>query len=171
MKSAFFRGFIDGSLSTLGIVIGASSASTPVIVAAAIGGTLANSISNLLSAFSAERVNEYEKLRQVEQALVTKSLKNTVKEHRILTNTFKKGGIDGIATMLGGIIPVFPYLFFNNSRVFLISTGLVVMLIGIFGIYIGKVSRKNLLLSGIKMAVFGLLVATLVYLLQLFIIP
>ena len=50
------RGLIDGSLSALGVVIGASgSADASVIIAAGLGGGIANGLSNILGAFTAEK--------------------------------------------------------------------------------------------------------------------
>jgi VIT1/CCC1 family predicted Fe2+/Mn2+ transporter len=41
----------------------------------------------------------------------------------------------------------------------------------LIGIYLGKVSRRNILLSGLKMAGFGIAVAVAVYFIQLLIAP
>ena len=49
------RGLIDGSLSTFGVVIGASGGDVSIIIAAGIGGGVANGISNILGALTAER--------------------------------------------------------------------------------------------------------------------
>lgn len=116
MTGKFLRGFVDGSLSTLGIVINTSSATSAIIIAAALGGTLANGISNLLSAYTAEGVKQYKKLRGIEQAVV-------------------------------------------------------VAMVAFVGIYLGKLSGRNIVLSGLKMAALCIALPSLVYLVQLFIVP
>ena len=83
MIGNFLRGYIDGSLSTLGIVVGASSAESPVIVAAAVGGTIANGIANILSASSAAKAEYHGELREVEKAMVDKNLSGTVIDKKI----------------------------------------------------------------------------------------
>lgn len=170
MISNFLRGYVDGSLSTLGIVIGASSASPSIIIAAAVGGTLANGISNVLSAISAAGAEQYKELRDVEKAMVGKELKGSEPDRKIGRQTVIAGGADGLATIIGGAIPIMPYLFLTGLQAMSVSTGLVVMTVFLIGMYLGKLSKRNILLSALKMAVFGVVVAAVVYLIQSFIV-
>ena len=171
MTSKFLRGFIDGTLSTLGIVIGAASASNVVIIAAALGGMLANGISNLLSAFSAEGAEQYQELRRIEEAMVSREMKGSELDRRISRRTLASGIVDGAATIVGGGIPILPYLFLPPFEAMLVAIGVVVTIISLVGIYLGKLSRRNIVLSALKMATFGLVVAATVYLLQSLIVP
>ncbi|MFO7761678.1 MAG: VIT1/CCC1 transporter family protein [Thermodesulfobacteriota bacterium] len=171
MISKFFRGFIDGALSTLGIVVGASSASSSVIIAAGIGGAFANGISNVLSAFSAERVDQYKELRKIEKAMVAKELKGSAVEENIHLVTLHAGMIDGLATIVGGALPISPYFWLASGPAMIVSSSLVVVSILGVGMYLGKVSRRSMFIYGIKMALFGILVAVAVYYIQLLIVP
>ncbi len=166
MIGKFFRGFIDGALSTLGIVIGASSASSSVIIAAGIGGAFANGISNVLSAFSAERVEQYRELREIENAMVVKELKDSAVEDSMHQETLHAGVIDGLATIVGGALPIFPYFWLEPWPAMLVSSLLVVGCIFAIGMHLGRVSRRSMLIYGLKMAVFGILVAVAVYYIQ-----
>jgi predicted membrane protein (TIGR00267 family) len=165
------RGFMDGSLSTLGIVIGAYAAAGPVIIAAAVGGTLANGISNALSAFSATEAEQYSKMRSIEEAMVSKELKGSAIERRIRIDALIASAADGVATIIGGAIPVLPYLFLKSPQSMFLAAGLVIMMIFLIGIYLGKVSRRNILLSALKMAFFAVAIAVAVYLIQSVITP
>ena len=171
MMSSLIRGFIDGSLSTLGIVIGASSASSVVIIAAALGGTLANGFSNLLSAFSAEGAEQYRELRRVEQAMVSKDMKGSELDRQVSKKTITIGAVDGLATIMGGGIPILPYLFLPTSEAMLVAIGMVVAVTFAIGVYLGKLSKRNVILSALKMALFCVVVAAAVYLLELLIVP
>ena len=171
MLGKFFRGFLDGSLSTLGIVIGAYSASSSLIIAAGIGGALANGISNVLSAFSAERADEYRQLRKIESAMVAKELKNSEAEYLIHKRTLRIGLVDGFATIIGGAVPVLPYLWLDPYEAMFVASGLVVGGIFAIGVYLGRLSKRNILLYGTKMAMFGIVTAVVVYLIQWAIIP
>ncbi|MFP3974918.1 MAG: VIT1/CCC1 transporter family protein [Chloroflexota bacterium] len=170
-RAKFFRGFVDGGLSTLGIVIGASSAESAVIVAAGVGGALANAVSNVLSAFSAEGAERYDNLRQVEKAMVDRDLKDTRLEMENSRLTLKAGVIDGIATMFGGAIPILPYIWLQTSQAIFVSTGVVIAAISLIGVHLGRVSRRNIFVSVIKMAFYAILVAVAVYFIQKAIIP
>ena len=76
MERQLVRGFIDGSLSTLGVVIGASGAEISIIIAAGIGGGVANGLSNVFGAFTAERIEEEMQIVKIERAML-KNLKET----------------------------------------------------------------------------------------------
>ncbi|MFC1946292.1 VIT1/CCC1 transporter family protein [Chloroflexota bacterium] len=166
MIGNFLRGYIDGSLSTLGIVVGASSAESPVIIAAAVGGTIANGIANILSANSAAKAEYHGELREVEKAMVGKDLTGTAIDKKIGRQSMFAGMADGLATVVGGAIPIFPLLFLSGNQALFTSIGLVVLSVAIIGIYLGKVSRRNLIISGLKMALYGISVAVAVYFVQ-----
>lgn len=171
MTGKFLRGFVDDSLSTLGIVIGASAASSAIIIAAALGGTLANGISNLLSAYSAEGVEQYKELRRIEGAMVSKDMTGSEPERQVSKKALKIGAVDGSATIIGGGIPILPYLFLPTSDAMLVAIGVVVVAVSVIGIYLGKLSRRNIILSAFKMAVLCIAVAGVVYLIQSLIVP
>jgi len=171
MIGKFLRGFVDGSLSTLGIVIGASAASNVIIIAAALGGTLANGISNLLSAYSAEGVEKYKELRRIEEAMVSKDMKGSEPERQVPRKTLTIGAVDGSATIIGGGIPILPYLFLPTFDAMLVAIVVVVVAVSVIGVYLGKLSRRNIILSALKMAAFCIVVAGVVYLIQWLIIP
>ncbi len=171
MTGKFLRGFIDGSLSTLGVVIGASAAPDAVIIAAAVGGTLANGMSNLLSAFAAEGAEQYQELRRTEEAMVSRDMRGTEPDRQISRRTLRAGATDGLATIVGGGIPILPYLFLTPSEAMLVATGTVVAGVAAIGAYIGRLSRRNIVLSALKMAILCVAVAIVVYLVQSLIVP
>jgi predicted membrane protein (TIGR00267 family) len=151
MIGNFLRGYIDGSLSTLGIVVGASSADSSVIIAAALGGTIANGIANLLSASSAAKAEYHGELREVEKAMVDKDLAGTVIDRKIGRQSMFAGIADGLATIVGGAVPILPMLFLSGNQALFTSIGLVVLSVIIIGIYLGKISRRNIVISALKM--------------------
>lgn len=170
MIAKFLRGFIDGSLATLGIVIGASSAAPSIIIAAAVGGTLANTLSNALSSLSATGAEQYGELRSVERAMVASDLSGTSLERAIGRRVVLGGVVDGAGTLVGGILPTLPYLLDLPSPAF-VAVGVVAGATGVVGLYMGKVAKRNLLFSAAKMVVFAGVIAAAVYFVQLLIVP
>jgi predicted membrane protein (TIGR00267 family) len=164
--SKLLRGFMDGSLSTLGIVIGAYAASDSVIIAAAVGGTIANGISNALSAYSSAEAEQYSEMRSIEDAMVSRELKGSAIERKIRRNTLISSAADGLASIFGGAIPIIPYLLLKPPQSMFLASGLVILMIFLIGIYLGKISKRNMLLSALKMALFAIVVAVVVYLIQ-----
>jgi predicted membrane protein (TIGR00267 family) len=170
MIAKFLRGFIDGSLATLGIVIGASSATSSIIIAAAIGGTVANTLSNVLSAISATGAEEYGELRSVERAMVAHDMKGTSLERAIGRRAALGGVVDGIGTLAGGILPVLPYLL-HLPHPALVAVGIVTGATGVVGLYMGRITKQNLFFSAAKMVVFAGVIAVAVYFVELLIVP
>ncbi len=167
MISNFIRGFIDGALSTLGVVIGASSGNASIIIAAGTGGAVANGISNILGAYTASRADRYREMGEIERAMGHRSLRHSVLADKINSETTKRGIIDGIATILGGMMPVTPYIIgINPSTALFVSAGITLSLMFALGLYMGKVSKESLILSGTKLLVLGAVTAGFVYLLQ-----
>ena len=84
-KRYLIRGFIDGVLSSLGVVIGASTAigatvgsnnataASAIIIAAGIGGGIANGLSNILGASVGEKLVKEIELGEIEKAIDRKS--------------------------------------------------------------------------------------------------
>ncbi len=171
MRRYIFRGLIDGSLSALGVVIGAQGASIGVIVAAGIGGGVANGLSNILGAFTAEKSEAERKLAEIQKAMIVyPELRKTELYRDMLKSTILSGVADGIATIVGSLIPVIPFalaLFFhiNKTDALIMAVALTLTLLFAIGGYMGKISKSNLILSGFRMAVAGMataLVCTLI---------
>ena len=160
------RGLIDGSLSTLGVVLGAAISGDPlIVVSAGLGGGIANGLSNILGALSAERAGVMIKLKKSEDHMVghNVNLKETEiykKERKIV---MRSGLYDGISTTMGAILPVAPFYLFDFTSAIYASVILTLALLFIIGIYIGKLSRENLVFAGAKMAAFGLATAAVAY--------
>jgi predicted membrane protein (TIGR00267 family) len=93
-------------------------------------------------------------------------LKGSELDQKIGKQTIIAGGADGFATIIGGAVPIMPYIFLSGLKAMSVSIGVVVVSVFLIGMYIGKLSKRNILLSALKMAVFGLLVAAVVYLIQ-----
>lgn len=167
------RGLIDGSLSTLGIVLGAAISGDPkVIIAAGLGGGIANSISNILGALTAEKAGVMQELLEYEKAMVGSKvqLKNTKIYEKRQRKILKSGMYDGLFTLIGAMVPVVPFIptfgLDINTAIYASVTATLALLF-ILGAYLGRISKDNLLLSGTKMALFGLVTAILASSLEL----
>ena len=155
------RGIIDGSLSTLGVVIGASGGDSSLIIAAGIGGGIANGLSNILGALTAEKAS-LEKEREMQERSLLKEngyLKKTVFYKRAVHETIVCGFVDGISTMLGSMLPVVPFFIFEPKMAVIVAIIITLAILFALGIFIGRISRENLAISGLKMVIGGVLVA------------
>ncbi|KXB06625.1 hypothetical protein AKJ52_01925 [candidate division MSBL1 archaeon SCGC-AAA382C18] len=165
------RGFVDGALSTLGVVIGASTAigtsadATAIIIAAGIGGGVSNGLSNILGAFMAEKVVAGERLEEMEKAMLKEeALRGTKVDEEFHDKTISGGISDGLATMGGALIPVFPFMLVPIVAISEMSALLSSIIVSLFlfaglGVYIGRVSKENIYYSILKMTAFAGLTA------------
>lgn len=157
----FIRGFIDGSLSTLGVVIGASGAVPIIVITAGLGGSVANGLSNLFGAFTAESAQVEHELSDIEKSMLSEGhLRDTTLHHGMRKRVFFSGVSDGVASISGGLIPVIPFLLiftlgYTNQVALSLSISITISLLFLLGMYLGIVSKRNILLSGAKLALIG----------------
>ncbi|UXM84683.1 TIGR00267 family protein [Methanococcus aeolicus] len=165
------RGIIDGSLSSLGVVIGASGGDISIIIAAGVGGGVANGISNILGALTAERaILEGERASQEKVLLQNEgSLKKSSFYQMAIDKTAVSGMQDGLATALGSIIPVMPFLFLEKNMAIMVSIAITLAILFALGVFIGKISKENLKIYGLKMVIGGVMVAIISFAIERFI--
>lgn len=173
-KRYLIRGFIDGVLSSLGVVIGAStaigatvgsnnaSAASAIIIAAGIGGGVANGLSNILGASVGEKLVKEIELGEIEKAMLKRGgeLHGTVVDEKLNETLWSSAIYDGVATFIGSIIPVLPFivgsLFLITDMISLYASIILSLTIFfILGVYIGKIAREQVIISGLKLVAFG----------------
>lgn len=166
MMRVIIRGLVDGALSSLGVVIGASLAgSTVIALSAGLSGATANGFSNILAAFTAEKTHDYMELRKLEKKML-KSLKGSSSEKRINRDVLKRGALDGLFSVIGGVIPVVPFLFWEVQTALYISVIVVTLLAAGLGIYTSIISKDSMLWSVVKLVGFTLITAGICSLIQ-----
>ncbi len=160
----------DGATTILGIVIGAYVAEITDgfwIVWPCLGATLAMSLSGFVGSYMTEEAERTRKLNSLEKSMLTE-LKNSI--------VGKAGRFASLwAAIIGGLSPAFapilcliPFLlslqglFSTNSAVQIsIVTALSIMFL--LGVFLARISKRNMLLHGIKMLIVGLII-TIVFL-------
>jgi predicted membrane protein (TIGR00267 family) len=153
------RGLVDGALSSLGVVIGAAISNNPTtILSAGLSGATANGFSNILAAFTAEKIGNYKRFQDVERQMI-RTLKGTTIEKKLKRKILRGGMIDGGLSIVGGIIPVFPFFIMGVREALVLSIVLVTLLAAVLGGYTGYFSKENIFYSVVKMVFFTLLTA------------
>ncbi len=163
MERQFVRGFIDGALSVLGVVIGASAGQIDIIISAGIGGGVANGISNVFGAFTAERVQEEREFQKIEKSMLVE-LRETELYKTVRRRVMIRGLVDGISTVIGSIVPVLPFILafiigFSAYLALAMSVSFTAISLGIIGIYFGRISKENIIVSSSKMVLMGIVTA------------
>lgn len=154
------RGIMDGSISTLGVVIGAFNPNVSIIIAAGAAGAVANGLSNILAAFTAEYTGSYQALRELEEATLT-PMAGTIQERRLRFKMMRDALYDGTASIAGGMVPLIPFFIFEGLNALLWAVAVCCLLMGTIGVWIGHLTKKNLLYSFVKLIVITLVTALL----------
>ena len=168
----FVKNGFDGSMTMLGIIVGAwvvNVTQSEIIVTAGLGACLAMGISGLSGAYMTERAERKRDLKNLETAMMTK-LNDSVITDATKFVSFYAAIVDGGSPILTALISLSPFFLVIYGLIAVQSAyiaSLVVTLVTLFmlGIYLGKIAKENALLYGIQTLVAG--VATIAIVLML----
>ncbi len=168
----FIKNGFDGSMTVLGIVVGAWTVDVnrpEVIVTAGLGACLAMGVSGLFGAYMTERAERKNRLKSLEAAMLT-DLSNSIHQEASSFASVYAAIIDGASPMLTATISLIPFIFTWNG-LFLISDAYIASLVLTlatlfsFGLYLGKIAKENILLHGVQTVASGLLIVIIMFVL------
>lgn len=168
LRRYFAMNAFDGSMTSLGVVIGAyiSSISDPRTV---IGVILVSGIAMAVSGFSGtymtESAERNHSLNELEDAMLV-DLNDTIYGQASRFVSIYAAVVDGSAPFLASIPAFIPFYLsmigiLPIGLAFYISIGASLLTLFLLGVFLGRISGGNLLYSGIKMVVAGVAVAIL----------
>jgi predicted membrane protein (TIGR00267 family) len=172
LRRYFAMNAFDGAMTSLGVVIGAyiSGISDPRSI---IGVILVSGIAMMISGFSGTYMTESAErscsLNELEDAMLV-DLDNTIYGRASRFVSVFAAIVDGSAPFLASIPSVLPFFLvpaiMSNTTAFLLSILASLSSLFLLGIYLGKISGNNIIYSGFKMVISGILVAVLALLLN-----
>jgi predicted membrane protein (TIGR00267 family) len=162
------RGLVDGILSTTGVVVGMSiGESQQFIVLASLSAGIANAISNLAGAFTAESADVYHEIDELVRrtGIESKRIKSLRIFKRRISEVYLRGLIDALTTFFGTVIVILPFFFLSAAKAIELSVFLAIFLSFLLGMIIAKLSKESFLEFGLKMCLFSLISIVICYLL------
>lgn len=164
----------DGVLTVLGIVMGSliSGVQNPLILLnAGIGASLALGISGFSSAYFSEKAERKKDLEELEGKML-KEMKGSLRERKLKKIPLKISIVNGLSPFLTGLICILPFAFSSFGTVsvdlaYLSSIGIALGALLFLGYFLGRVSRKNKILSALKMLGVGIITVVILYFLGL----
>lgn len=166
----FVMNAFDGATTILGIVVGAYIAEITeesLMIWSGLGATLAMGLSGFVGAYMTEEAERGRKLQTLEKSMLI-TLENSVVGKASRFAPLWAAIIDGVSPALASLVCLAPFFASSNGLVSLslaiqisIATALSIMFL--LGVFLGKISRRNMLLHGMKMLTVGLII-TLVFL-------
>ncbi len=164
----FVIGFFDGVLTILGMVMGAylSGKSSPeIVLTAGVATALALGISSGWGAYEAERVEQTLEADEKRRMLLTDT-KGCAIDRAHAFATYVSSIVHAIAPIPAAVVPLLPYLFLPPDEAIKATMLIGFSLLFLVGIMMGRIARRNILISGFRMVVAGLLTLALVTLLS-----
>ena len=157
----FVKNGFDGSMTMLGIIVGAwvSNGQPEVVVTAGLGACLAMGISGISGAYMTERAERKRDLKELESAMITK-LDDCVISDATRFVSFYAAIVDGGSPIVTALISLSPFFLLLHGLIAVQGAyfaSLVVTLITLFmlGVYLGKVAKENALLYGFQTLIAG----------------
>ena len=173
----FVMNAFDGALTMLGVIMGAlmthaviTMDSLKVMIGAGIGGSLAMGVSGFFGAYMTERAERARELKHLEVAML-KSLENSIYAKAYRFAIVIAAIIDSVAPMLSAFISLIPLILayigvIPTTYAAIASIVLIFSMLFLLGVFLGKVSKENMIFSGIKMLFAGLITAIISLILQ-----
>ncbi len=173
LRRYFAMNAFDGSMTSLGVVIGAyiSNISDPrAVIGVIIVSGIAMAISGFSGTYLTENAERSSSLDELEDAMLV-NLDDTIYGQASRFVPIFAAIVDGSAPFIASIpsvVPFFLALFglIGVGPAFYASIGASLVTLFMLGVFLGRVSRGNILYSGVKMVVAGVAVALLALLLN-----
>ena len=168
----FVKNGFDGSMTMLGIIVGAwvvNVTRSEIIVTAGLGACLAMGISGVSGAYMTERAERKRDLKDLESAMITK-LDDSVINDATRFVSFYAAIVDGGSPILTAIVSLSPFFFVLHGllaveKAYMVSLAVTLITLFMLGIYLGKIAKENALLYGLQTLVAGVATVTIAMLL------
>ena len=164
----FAMNSFDGILTILGIIIGSyfSLLRDPrIVLGASLGAASAMAVSGAFGAYLTETAERKKKMAELEKHTM-QSLKKSKLAQAEKFGAFVIAAVDGLSPFIAALLVVTP--FFLNIPVqtmYFASVAIAFVMLFLLGIFLGKIAKDNLVISGLKMLVAGLVAGFLGWLL------
>ena len=162
----FAINMFDAILTIIGILIASFFAGVEnlkIVASAAIGASIAMTVSGVWGAYLTEMAERGGKIRSLEKKIAISLKKSPITEAHKFASVFL-GLVDGLLPLIATPIMIFP-LFMNipvNSAYYS-SLAISFFFLFAIGAYLGKISKENILKAGIKMTLIGVICAIVIY--------
>jgi predicted membrane protein (TIGR00267 family) len=163
----FVMNAFDGVLTTLGILLGTFLAGTTnktLLISATIGAAIALGVSGVWGAYLTENAERKRELKELERIMQTK-LRKTKLGRATTAASIIVALVNGMAPFVAAIIIILPFFFANLfatvSIAYYASFALAFSILIALGIFLGNVSKENVLKSAAKMVAAGIVCASI----------
>jgi len=164
----FVMNSFDGAMTMLGVIVGAwasGSVNPRVIIGIGLGASLAMGFSGFSGAYMTERAERKRRLNRLKRAMLT-DLGNTMHGKASHFASLWTALVDAISPFMAAVISMVPF-FLASANLILANTAAilsVILIMGLIfslGLFLGRISKENMLLSGARTLAAGILTAVI----------
>jgi predicted membrane protein (TIGR00267 family) len=171
-RRAFANNSFDGVLTMIGVVMGSfvvGVQDATIVLVTGLSTALAIGISGGWGAYLTESAERRHAIGELEQVTLTELQDTKIGKASDLA-VILVASVDGLSPFLSALIVVVPFFLVPllPSVAYAYYASIAMALLALFGlgIYLGRISKANLILSGIKTTVAGMVCIALSYLLE-----
>lgn len=167
----FVMNSFDGVITMLGVITGAyvTGAEPRLIIGAGLGASLAMGISGFTGAYLTEKAERTKQFRELEHALLA-DLNKSIHFKASRFASFWVAFVDGASPLITAFLSIAPFFLsllgiISPQLSFFISITFIMVILLALGVFLARISRESMFLSGVRMVVIGLVTALIVLLL------
>jgi predicted membrane protein (TIGR00267 family) len=163
----FISNGFDGTLTSIGLVIGAVLSGVPdglTVVKIGLGAAVGLGTSAVWSVWEIERAETRADIRRIERAMLT-DLDDTRIQRELSGARLVHATLSGLGPLVGILVPLSPFVLegtlFTMEEAALVAVGLGISVLGVFGAYMGSISGQRWYVAAARMGLAGLVVAVI----------
>ena len=171
-RRAFANNSFDGVLTMIGVVMGSFVVGVDdatVVLVTGLSTALAIGISGGWGAYLTESAERRHEIGELERFTLT-DLQDTKIGKASRTAVVLVAAVDGLSPFLSAFLVIIPFflapLLPSVTYAYYASIGMALLALFALGIYLGRISKENLVLSGVKTTIAGVVCMSLSYLLE-----
>ena len=163
----FISNGFDGALTSVGIAVGSYLSGVPdgvTVFKIGIGAAIGLGTSGVWSVWEIERAEKRAELTRIEHAMLTDLTETQIQRQKAGARQVN-ALMSGIGPVIGVVFPMVPFLFEGTllglRDATLVSLGVAVSILFVFGAYLADISKQNWIVAGARMGLAGIVVALL----------
>jgi predicted membrane protein (TIGR00267 family) len=167
----FVSNGFDGTLTSIGIIVGAVLSGVPdglAVIKIGLGAAVGLGTSAVWSVWEIERAETRAEIRRIERAMLT-DLDDTRIQREQSGARLVHAVMSGLGPLIGILVPLLPFVVegtvLTMEEAALVAVGLGVGVLGVFGAYMGSISGQRWYVAAARMGLAGIVVAVINFLL------
>ncbi len=170
----FVMNSFDGTLVVLGVIVAmyfSGINDARIVIISCLGASIAMAVSGIWSAYAAERAERTKSLIELERHLL-RDLSETKVSKEMERIAILVALVNGFSPLLVSLVLISPFFISHLGLLpigfaFYLSIILVIVVLFLIGVFVGIIGKEDIVKSGSKMVMAGIVVGIIMYLLEL----